>query len=87
MNRNLQQLIYTAEQKGAADMAVLLGLSAGEVSLRQASKTYGKWFVDAYRQGRIPPCSIEAGHAGTIRFRISDILRLKIEDYMKAELK
>ena len=63
-----------------------LGLTAGEMSQRQARKTYGKWFDVAVAQGRIRPARIEDGHAGTIYYRIADILAAKAEDRMPANL-
>lgn len=63
-----------------------LGMTSGEISQRQARKTYGKWFITAVQQGRIRPARIEPGHAGTIYYRIADILAVKAEDRTPAEL-
>jgi hypothetical protein len=63
-----------------------LGMTAGEISQRQARKTYGKYFDLLVRQGRIRPSRIEEGHAGTIYYRVADILAAKAEDRAPAEL-
>ena len=63
-----------------------LGLTSGEISQRQARKTYGRWFDTAVQQGRIRAARIEPGRAGTIYYRIADILAAKAEERMPAEL-
>lgn len=55
--------------------------------MRQAKKTYGKWFLDCIARNRIFPCRVENGHAGTRYYRVVDILALKVEDGAKMELK
>lgn len=55
----MQRLIETASALGAARLAESLGLTAGELSQRQALRTYGKWFADAVKAGRIQPARIE----------------------------
>lgn len=87
MSRNdLQRLIQNCISLGTASTLEQLGIHSGEVSMRQAKKTYGKWFTDAIMRGRISPCRIEEGRAGTRWYRIVDILALKVEDGAKAEL-
>lgn len=83
---SMHRLIETASALGAARTIEALGLSAGELSQRQAVKTYGKWFADAVRQGRIAPARIEDGHAGTRYYRVVDILKLKTADAAQAQL-
>lgn len=65
---------------------VSLGMTAGEISQRQAKKVYGKWFEDCVNTGRIRPVRQEAGHAGTIYYSLSDILAAKAEDRLPATL-
>lgn len=55
--------------------------------MRQAKKTYGKWFLDCIARDRIFPCRVETGRAGTRFYRVVDILALKVEDDAKMELK
>lgn len=86
MNRNLQNLIETCTSIGVVSTLEMLGISSGEISQRKAAKVYGKYFVEAERQGRIRPCRIEEGHAGTRWFRVADILAMKTQDLAEAEL-
>ena len=85
--RNLNSLIHSAVELGTARTLEVLGISAGEISQRKARDTYGKWFVDADREGRICPCRIDNGKNGTRHYRVVDILELKVEDHARAELK
>lgn len=79
-------LIQDAVELGATLALERLGISAGEVSQRQARKTYGAYFDDLVRQRRIAPVRIETGHAGTKYFRVADILACKVEDRVPAQL-
>lgn len=79
MNKELHRLVASAAQMGAAEVLHTLGLTSGEVSQRQAVKTYGKWLTDAIRRGDIQPARIEAGHAGTRWYKVTDILALQTE--------
>ena len=85
--RNLQSLIQNCISLGTASTLEQLGIHSGEVSMRQAKKTYGKWFMDCIARDRIFPCRVENGRAGTRFYRVVDILALKVEDQAKMELK
>lgn len=84
---NLQSLIQDCISLGTASTLEQLGIHAGEISMRQAKKTYGKWFQDCIMRDRIHPCRVENGRAGTRWYRVVDILALKVEDGAKMELK
>lgn len=84
MNKDLHRLVESAAEMGAARLAVTLGLHSGEISQRQALKTYGSWFALALRDGKIRPIRIEEGHAGTRFYRVTDILELKTEQSAQA---
>ena len=84
---NLQSLIQDCISLGTASTLEQLGIHAGEISMRQAKKTYGKWFQDCITRERIFPCRVENGRAGTRFYRVVDILALKVEDDAKMELK
>ena len=86
MTRNLQSLIQNCISLGTASTLEQLGLHSGEISMRQAKKIYGKWFMDAVMYDKIHPCRVEDGHAGTRWYRVVDILALKVEEGAKAEL-
>lgn len=83
---NLERIISTCSELGATNVLVTLGLTSGEVSQRKARDTYGKWFADAVRHGRLAPCRVESGRAGTHWYCIKDILALKAKDALRAEL-
>ena len=83
---NLEQLVQSAAALGAAHLAETLGLSAGEISQRKARDTYGKWFTDAERAGRIRPARIDNGPRGTRHYRVVEIQELKTADLFRAEL-
>lgn len=87
MNNNLEILITTCVELGTAKTLETLGISSGEISQRKARDTYHKWFMDADKAGRIRPCRIEEGKAGTRWYRVVDILALKAQDAARAELK
>ena len=84
---NLNTLISTCVELGSARTMELLGVTSGEISQRRARDIYGKYFMDAVSQGRLRPCRIEEGRAGTRWYRVVDILELKAADAAKAELK
>lgn len=83
---NLENLVQSAAAMGAAQVLETLGLTAGEISQRQARRTYGKWFTDAERAGRIRPSRVDQGKNGTRHYRVVAIQELRTADYMRAEL-
>lgn len=83
---NLENLIKTSIKLGATEAMVELGVTSGEKSWRQMRQTYGKQFVDADKEGRIHPCRIENGKAGTKWYSVADFLSLRVLDYARAEL-
>lgn len=86
MNKNLQTLITTCISIGTAQTLETLGIHSGEMSMRKARDTYGKWFTDAVSNDRLRPCRVENGKSGTRWFRVVDILALKADDAARAEL-
>lgn len=84
---NLEILIQTCVELGSARTMETLGITSGEISQRKARDVYGKYFMDADKAGRIRPCRVEDGRAGTRWYRVTDILALKAADAAKAELK
>lgn len=79
-------MVESAAAMGAAKVLETLGLTSGEISQRRARDTYGKWFTDAERAGRIRPCRIDNGKNGTRHYRVVAIQELKTADLMRAEL-
>lgn len=86
MNKNLQTLMTTCISIGTAQALVTMGVHSGEISMRRARDVYGKWFLNAVNDGRIFPCRVENGRAGTKWFKVTDILALKADDLARAEL-
>ncbi len=84
---NIERLIETCIELGSAKTMETLGVTSGEISQRRARIVYGKYFTDADRKGRIRPCRIEEGRAGTRWYRVVDILKMKAADAARAELK
>lgn len=82
----LEKMVESAAATGAAKVLETLGLTSGEISQRRARDTYGKWFTDAERAGRIRPCRIDNGKNGTRHYRVVAIQELKTADLMRAEL-
>lgn len=83
---NLEELVKSAAATGAAMVLETLGITAGEISQRKARDTYGKWFTDAERAGRIRPARVDNGRNGTRHYRVVDIQELRTKDLMRAEL-
>ncbi len=83
---NLERIVESAAAMGAAKVLEALGITAGEISQRQARKTYGKWFADAERTGRIQPARVDQGRNGTRHYRVVAIQELRTADLVRAEL-
>lgn len=86
MKQVLEELVKSAAAEGAAQVLETLGITAGEVSQRRARATYGKWFADAERDGRIRPTRVDAGRNGTRHYRVVDIQQLRTADLVRATL-
>jgi hypothetical protein len=84
---NLERLIQTCVEVGTARTLEALGVTSGEISQRKARDTYGKWFTEADKAGRIRPCRVDNGARGTRHYRVVDILELKVKDSVRAEIK
>ena len=63
-----------------------LGYTNGEISERQARKTYGKPFTDAVAAGLLKPVRVGAGRTATRHYLVTDILAYKAVCYTPAEL-
>lgn len=65
---------------------VNLGVTSGEISSRQAEKVYGSWFKVASSSKRIHPVRVGNGNSGTKWYSVTEILALRAQDEMKADL-
>ena len=63
-----------------------LGMASGEISERQARRTYGKPFIEAVASGKIRPVRVGTGKTATKHYRIIDVLALQSEAYAPAQL-
>jgi hypothetical protein len=63
-----------------------LGLTSGEITERQAKRTYGKPFTDAVAAGKIKPVRIGYGKTATKHYRVLDILDWQNECYKPATI-
>lgn len=79
---------YTITSDGIRDIARLgalqamreLGVTSGELSYRQALKTYGTWFREAVRSGAIRPAT--QGSRKQV-YRVDDILATRAAQQVK----
>jgi len=84
---NLEILIKTCVELGTTQTLETLGLTSGEVSRNKAISVYGRYFKEAEKAGRIRPYRVGNGKNGTKYFRVVDILSLRAEDALRAELR
>lgn len=63
-----------------------LGLASGEITERQARKTYGKPFTEAVAAGKIRPVRVGVGKTATKHYRIIDILDWQNKTYTPATI-
>lgn len=82
----LESLITTCIELGATQAMVNLGVTSGEISQRQAEKVYGSWFKMASSSKRIYPVRTGNGVSATKWYKVTDILALRAQDELKADL-
>lgn len=80
-------MTVTEAQMIVAETLRQLGLASGEISERQARKTYGKPFTEAVAAGKIRPVRIGSGKTATRHYRVLDILALQNAAYEPARIK
>ena len=85
-NSIVEQLVSEAAKLGAAQIAEQLGLTSGEISQKQALATYGTWFREAVRRGRLHPSRVGDGRNGKKSYRVVEIQELRTADLVRAEL-
>ena len=84
---SIESLITTCISLGCAETLKALGVSAGELTERQAKKTYGRWFIEAIQREFIRPCRVGNGAHGTKWYSVTDILKYKASREAKAQIK
>ena len=83
---HIEEIISNAAQLGALEALRLTGAASGEVSQREAVRRFGSWFVQMERAGKITPVRIGEGPHGKRSYALTDILKLKTAQAVKAEL-
>ncbi|MCF0229695.1 MAG: hypothetical protein HUJ76_08415 [Parasporobacterium sp.] len=83
---DISRVIEYACELGATRALENMGVHSGTISRTRAIDTYGKWFVEAEIAGRIRPFHIGTGSNGKKSYRIADILALRVQDAVRAEL-
>lgn len=84
---NLDRIIATAAELGATIALQRTGQCSGEISEREAFRTYGSWLRHAVEQGRILPHRSGTGRTSKKLYNVSAILALRASDEARAELK
>ena len=84
--QNLERLIATAAQLGATIALQSCGHISGEISEREAFRTYGSWLRRAVEQGRIAPHRSGDATNSKKMYNVSAILALRASDEARAEL-
>jgi len=75
---DIREIVKTASALGATETMRALGVTAGELSERQAIRVYGGWFKEAVERKEILPCRRGSGKTGTKRYDVRDILQYKL---------
>ena len=84
---NLDRIIATAAELGATIALQRIGHISGEISERDAFRTYGSWFRHAVEQGRITCHRAGSGKTSKKLYNVSAILALRASDEARAELR
>lgn len=80
---DLQRIISASMEAGATAALIKAGLRNPLISWRQAEKTYGQWFVEAVKSGRLHPCKV----GQRVRwFSVNEINTMLVADTAKAEI-
>jgi hypothetical protein len=82
----LETLIDTCVRLGTVETLRDLGLHPGEISQREALRSYGTYFRQAVADGRIKPVRLGNGARPKKYYSVKEILLLKAKDAAKAQL-
>lgn len=83
---DLQTIIRTSAELGANMALEKAGITAGEISKKEALRRYGTYFRNASDAGRILPVRKGPAANSTKFYRIADILALRAADEAAAYL-
>ena len=80
---DIQRIISASMEAGATAALIKAGLTNPLISQRQAEKTYGKWFSEAVKDGRIFPCKV----GNRIKwYSVNEINAMLVADTARAEI-
>lgn len=82
----IRDVIMAAAALGAQMALEAAGCTSGDITYNQAKKTYGAWFVEAVRAGRLYPSRVGKGPHATRWYSVREILSLRTADIMPAKL-
>lgn len=83
---DIQRIISASMEAGATAALIKAGLANPLTTQRQAEKTYGKWFSEAVKAGRLHPCKVGEGSHGTRWYSVNEINALIVADTARAEI-
>ncbi len=84
--QNLDRIIATAAELGATIALQRIGQISGEISEREAFRTYGTWLRRAVEQGRIRAHRTGDGKTSKKLYNVAQILALRASDEASAQL-
>jgi len=84
---NLDRIIATAAELGATIALQRVGQISGEISEREAFRTYGSWLRHAVEAGRIRAHRTGNGPTSKKLYNVAQILALRASDEARATLK
>lgn len=88
---SIERIVATALTEGmaigAAQVIQELGLHSGEMTERQARKTYGAWFIEAVERGDLRPSRYSEGERSHKFYNIQDILTYRAKKKITAKLR
>lgn len=82
----LETLIDTCVRLGTVETLRDLGLHPGEISQREALRTYGTYFRELVANGRIKPVRVGNGARPKKYYSVKQILTMKAKDAAAAHL-
>ena len=84
---NLDRIIATAAELGATIALQRVGQISGEISEREAFRTYGSWLRHAVEAGRIRAHRAGNGPTSKKLYNVAQILTLRASHEARATLK
>ena len=70
-----------------AETLAATGQGSGEISQSQAIRLYGRWFMNAVAEGRLPPVGPSSNKATSTKwYSVVDIRALRAAENIKAEI-